>query len=127
MGHITAQRSIERQMTAKPPNPAAVAAAKAVGGVAGVFGTAFGSLAALTGIFTGVSRHLVVRRKKAAGHVCYLCEGRKYVVCKTCAGKKAIAWQPLAGASMQRLCVCPTCGGKTGLQKCNNCVGLGYA
>jgi len=59
--------------------------------------------------------------------VCYLCEGRKYVVCRTCSGKKAIQWQPLAGALVSRLCVCPPCGGKTGLQKCNNCVGLGYA
>lgn len=27
-----------------------------------------------------MSRALVVRQKKSAGHVCYLCEGRKYVV-----------------------------------------------
>ena len=42
-------------------------------------------------------------------------------------GDKAIEWQPLANPGMRRLCACPTCGGKTGLQKCNNCVGLGYA
>ena len=114
-------------MTPKQPSPAAVAAAKAVGGIAGTFGVAFGSLAALTGVFTGVSRQLVIRQKKAAGHVCYQCEGRKYVVCMTCAGKRAIEWQPLPGPAMRRLCVCPTCAGKTGLQKCPNCVGLGYA
>ena len=55
------------------------------------------------------------------------CEGRKYVPCRTCDGKRAIEWQPLARPNIQRLCVCPTCGGDTGLQKCNNCIGLGYA
>ena len=49
----------------------------------------------------------------ATGHVCYLCEGRKYVLCRTCSGKRAIDWQPIAGAAIHRVCVCPTCGGKT--------------
>ena len=103
------------------------AAAKALGGVAATFGMAFGGLAVITGVCTGVSRSLVVRQKRSAGHVCVACEGRKYVPCRTCDGKRAIEWQPLARPNIQRLCVCPTCGGDTGLQKCNNCIGLGYA
>mmetsp|Transcript_7619 Transcript_7619/g.19410 ORF Transcript_7619/g.19410 Transcript_7619/m.19410 type:complete len:123 (+) Transcript_7619:25-393(+) len=106
---------------------AAAAVASAVGGIAGTFALAFGGLLGVTGVFTGVSRAMVVHHKKKAGHVCYLCEGRKYVECRTCSGKKAIDWQPIAGAKVARICVCPTCGGKTGLQKCLNCVGLGYA
>jgi len=51
----------------KATNPAAAAALKALGGIAGTFGVAFGSLAALTGVCTGVSRYAVVRQKKAAG------------------------------------------------------------
>jgi DnaJ-class molecular chaperone len=103
------------------------AAAKALGGVAATFGAAFGGLTLITGVFTGVSRSLVVRQKRLAGHVCATCEGRKYVPCATCRGKLAIEWQPLERAAVRRLCACPTCGGKTGLQRCNNCVGLGYA
>jgi len=91
------------------------------------FAGAFGGLAAITALATGVSRKIVVSRLRANGQVCYLCEGRKFVTCRTCAGDKAIEWQPLANPGMRRLCACPTCGGKTGLQKCNNCVGLGYA
>ena len=70
---------------------------------------------------------MVVRQKRAAGHVCAHCEGRKFVVCRTCNGAKASDWQPLDNAAVRRICACPTCGGKTGLQKCPNCVGLGFA
>ena len=38
------------------------AAAKALGGVAATFGMAFGGLAVITGVFTGVSRSLVGAR-----------------------------------------------------------------
>lgn len=103
------------------------AAAKALGGVAATFGMAFGGLAVITGVFTGVSRSLVVRQKRNAGHVCAVCDGRKFVTCRTCDGRRAIPWQPLAVPQIKRLCVCPTCGGENGLQRCSNCVGLGWA
>lgn len=103
------------------------AAAKALGGVAATFGMAFGGLAVITGVFTGVSRSLVVRQKRNAGHVCAVCDGRKFVTCRTCDGRRAIPWQPLAAPQIKRLCVCPTCGGENGLQRCSNCVGLGWA
>ena len=103
------------------------AAAKALGGVAATFGMVFGGLAVVTGVATGFSRSMVVRQKRMAGHVCAQCEGRKFVVCRTCNGAKAIDWQPLDNAAVKRICACPTCGGKTGLQKCSNCVGLGFA
>ena len=117
------------QVPGRPPatGPLANPGVRAVGGVVATFAGAFGGLAAVTAIATGVSRKVVVSRLRASGAVCYLCQGRKFVTCRTCGGDKAIEWQPLANPGVRRLCACPTCGGKTGLQKCNNCVGLGYA
>ena len=106
---------------------AAKAAAKALGGVGVTLGVAFGGLTALTALATAASRAVVVARKRSAGHVCPRCDGRKYHECSTCRGRRGIGWQPLKGPTMRRLCVCPTCGGKTGLQKCSNCVGQGFA
>ena len=70
------------------------AAAKALGGIAATFGMAFGGLAVITGVCTGVSRSLVVRQKRSAGHVCVACEGRKYVPCRTCDGKRPSSGNP---------------------------------
>ena len=87
------------------------------------FAGAFGGLAAITALATGVSRKIVVSRLRANGQVCYLCEGRKFVTCRTCGEDKAIEWQPLANPGMRRLCACPTCGGKRGCRSATTASG----
>lgn len=97
-----------------------------------VFQSFFGTVATASIVLVGssamfnvVGRKYVSMNKKRNGQKCELCVGMRYVECGTCKGYGACEWQPINGALMERVCLCPTCSG-TKMQKCIRCIGVGF-
>ncbi|CAK9133983.1 unnamed protein product [Ilex paraguariensis] len=63
--------------------------------------------------------------KKQKGMKCDVCKGIGYYKCKLCNGNSTIQWSPLYDPVVINPCLCPTCDGNK-VQKCLNCLGLGY-
>lgn len=106
------------------PNGAQAALRSALGGFVGSLALAGGAFAAVALGGTAISRACVERERARRNVRCASCEGARFVACATCRGKRAIAWQPIAAPSVDRMCLCPTCQGSA-LQKCVNCLGRG--
>ena len=91
----------------------------------GTIATASLVLVGSSAAFNIVGKQLVKTNKKQRGKKCDLCDGLRFISCGTCKGRGALEWQPIRGAEMERVCLCPTCSG-TKMSKCLRCVGVGY-
>ncbi|KAI5648918.1 hypothetical protein M9H77_34923 [Catharanthus roseus] len=84
-----------------------------------------GGLIAASAVTAQIARRNAAKNWEKWERPCGVCKQKGFYRCKLCKGKGTIEWSPMYDPVHINPCLCPTCDGYK-VQKCLNCLGLGY-